>query len=160
MYFSEFIIVLLFNILVAFLLIFYDYFGFLGYAKDRKSCTNREWRNGSKGFRNIVTWEGIRKFVPKYLYVFHIITLSVIVLGLVTPLTLLFGVVNIVGFASLSMLLWFVFSWSCYIMLSLWENIISTKTSLMTSIFSIIAMIVPIALMAIFVYKLVKGVMS
>lgn len=63
------------NVIFIITLAFVDFFYFLGVAKDRKRCTNREWRQGTKGFRNTVTWEGIRKYVPKYLYVHHIITL-------------------------------------------------------------------------------------
>ena len=154
MHFDAFISSLLFNILVAFVLVFYDFFGFLGYAKDRKRCTNREWRQGTKGFRNTVTWVEIRKFVPKYLFVFHIITLTVIAIGLLSPFPLLFGVVNVTGYASLAMMLWLAFCWSFSILLSRWENVNSSESSLLTSIFLIIAMIVPIAVIAICVYEL------
>lgn len=160
MYFSEFIIVLLFNLLVALVLVFIDYFGILGDAKDRKSCTNREWWKGSKGFINTVTWEGIRKFVPKYLYVFHIITLSVIVLGLVTPLTLLFGVLSITGFASLSMMSWLYFLVCYSSLLSFWEQAVSPKNNLFVSVVSAISTLIPIALMIIFLYKLIRGMLS
>ena len=157
MHFDAFIMVLLFNILVALVLVFYDFFGFLGYAKDRKRCTNREWQQGTKGFRNTVTWEGIRKFVPKYLYVFHIITLIVLAIGLLSPFPLLFGVVNVTGIGSFAMMLWLTFCWSFSILLSRWENANSSKSSLLTSIFSIIAMIVPIAVIAFCIYKLLRG---
>lgn len=79
------------NVIFIIILAFVDFFYFLGVAKDRKRCTNREWRQGTKGFRNTVTWEGIRKYVPKYLYVHHIITLSVMSLAILSPLFSLMG---------------------------------------------------------------------
>ncbi len=45
------------NVIFVITLAFVDFFYFLGVAKDRKRCTNREWRQGTKGFRNTVTWE-------------------------------------------------------------------------------------------------------
>lgn len=79
------------NVIFIIILAFVDFFYFLGVAKDRKRCTNREWRQGTKGFRNTVTWEGIRKYVPKYLYVHHIITLSVMSLAILSQLFSLMG---------------------------------------------------------------------
>lgn len=160
MHFDAFIIVLLLNMLVALVLVFFDYFGLLGDAKDRKRCTNREWRKGTKGFRNTVTWKGIRKYVPKHLYVIHIITLTVIALGLLSPVFILFGAAKVTAYASLPIWLWIFIYVSFGALKDLWEISASSETSLWTSILAIISMLGPIALIAISVYKLLKGLLT
>ena len=146
------------NVIFIITLAFVDFFYFLGVAKDRKRCTNREWRQGTKGFRNTVTWEGIRKYVPKYLYVHHIITLSVMSLAILSPLFSLMGLYKIWAFAFLLITSWLVFNVCIIAVQGFWADAVSPSNNLFTSILFAIATLFSVALIIFFVYKLLRGI--